>query len=153
MILTLSVHPSRFPDPLTIDRMQIDPPIPANTYHDSFGNFCHVIRAPAGRMSMSTDFLCGAGQAHFEAVMVVVQSLDGITAAVLAVTVTLIIADLTRETGHFNLGQGVIGTATGLSASLSTTLAGYLSDHFGYTLSHSQDWQRSQRRVSLRFGH
>jgi hypothetical protein len=32
MILTLSVHPSRFPDLLTIDRLQLDPPIPANTY-------------------------------------------------------------------------------------------------------------------------
>jgi hypothetical protein len=57
MILTLSVHPSRFPDLLTPDRMRLDPPIPTNTYHDGFGNFCHVIRAPAGRVSMSTDFL------------------------------------------------------------------------------------------------
>jgi hypothetical protein len=47
MILTLSVHPSRFPDLLTPDRMRLDPSIPANTYHDSFGNFCHVICAPA----------------------------------------------------------------------------------------------------------
>ena len=37
--------------------MRIDPPIPANTYHDSFGNFCHAIRAPAGRLTLSTDFL------------------------------------------------------------------------------------------------
>jgi len=43
MILTLSVHPSRFPDLLTPDRMRLDPPIPTNTYHDSSGNFCHVI--------------------------------------------------------------------------------------------------------------
>ena len=57
MILTLSVHPSRVPDLLSWDRMMFDPPIPANTYHDSFGNFCHVIRAPAGRLTMSTDFL------------------------------------------------------------------------------------------------
>jgi hypothetical protein len=57
MILTLSVHPSRTPDLLTWDRMRLDPPIPSNTYHDSFGNFCHVIRAPAGRLTMSTDFL------------------------------------------------------------------------------------------------
>ena len=57
MILQLSVHPSRIPDLLTWDRMRLDPPIPANTYHDSFGNFCHVIRAPAGRLTMSTDFL------------------------------------------------------------------------------------------------
>ena len=40
MILMLSVHPSRFPDLLTEDRMRLDPPIPAKTYHDSFGNFC-----------------------------------------------------------------------------------------------------------------
>ena len=69
--------------------------------------------------------------------LVVVQLLDGITAAVLAVTVTLIIADLTRGTGHFNLGQGVIGTATGLGASPSTALAGYLSDHFGNVVAFS----------------
>jgi transglutaminase-like putative cysteine protease len=57
MILQLSVHPSRTPDLLSWDRMRLDPPIPVNTYHDSFGNFCHVIRAPAGRLTMSTDFL------------------------------------------------------------------------------------------------
>ena len=57
MILTLSVHPSRFHDLLTPDRMRLDPPIPTNTYHDGFGNFCHVIRSPAGRLSMSADFL------------------------------------------------------------------------------------------------
>jgi hypothetical protein len=57
MILTLSVHPSRVPDLLSWDRVQLNPLIPANTYHDSFGNFCHVIRAPAGRLTMSTDFV------------------------------------------------------------------------------------------------
>jgi hypothetical protein len=46
MILTLSVHPSRIGDLLTWDRMHVEPPVPVNTYHDSFGNFCHVIRAP-----------------------------------------------------------------------------------------------------------
>ena len=57
MILQLSGHPSRTPDLLTWDRIRFDPPIPANTYHDGFGNFCHVIRAPKGRMTMSTDFM------------------------------------------------------------------------------------------------
>jgi transglutaminase-like putative cysteine protease len=57
MILQLSVHPSRTPDLVTWDRVRLDPPIPANTYHDVFGNFCHVIRATAGRLTMSTDFL------------------------------------------------------------------------------------------------
>ena len=45
--------------------------------------------------------------------IVLVQVLDGITAAMLGVMVPLIIADLTRGTGRFNLAQGVIGTMTG----------------------------------------
>jgi MFS family permease len=63
--------------------------------------------------------------------LIAVQLLDGMTAAVLAVMVPLVVADLTRGTGHFNLGQGILGTATGIGASLSATLAGYLSDRFG----------------------
>ena len=57
MILTLSVHPSRLSDLLTPDRVRLDPPIPANTYHDGFGNLCHVICAPVGRLTLSADFL------------------------------------------------------------------------------------------------
>jgi predicted MFS family arabinose efflux permease len=63
--------------------------------------------------------------------LVAVQLLDGVTASVLGVMVPLIIVDLTRGTGHFNLGQGIVGTTTGIGASLSTTFAGYASDHFG----------------------
>jgi transglutaminase-like putative cysteine protease len=57
MILQVSVHPSRQADLISWDGLKIDPVIPANTYHDTFGNFCHVIRAPAGRLTLSTDFL------------------------------------------------------------------------------------------------
>lgn len=63
--------------------------------------------------------------------LVTVQVLDGISAAVLAVMVPLIIADATRGTGHFNLAQGTVGTAVGIGASLSTILAGYIYDYFG----------------------
>jgi MFS family permease len=63
--------------------------------------------------------------------LVAAQLLDGVSAAVLAVMVPLVIADLTRRTGHFNLGQGIVGTAVGIGASVSTTYAGYLSDQFG----------------------
>ncbi len=45
--------------------------------------------------------------------------------------VPLVVADLTRGTGRFNLGQGILGTATGIGASLSATLAGYVTDRFG----------------------
>jgi MFS family permease len=60
-----------------------------------------------------------------------VQIFDGITAAVFAVMVPLVVADLTRGTGRFNLGQGILGTATGIGASLSATFGGYITDHFG----------------------
>jgi predicted MFS family arabinose efflux permease len=63
--------------------------------------------------------------------LVAVQLLDGLTAAVFAVMVPLTVADLTRDTGRFNLTQGVIGTMTGVGAALSPTLAGYISDHAG----------------------
>jgi predicted MFS family arabinose efflux permease len=63
--------------------------------------------------------------------LVAVQVLDGITAAVLSVMVPLIIADVAFGSGHFNLAQGIVGTATGIGASLSTVFAGYVSDKFG----------------------
>lgn len=63
--------------------------------------------------------------------LVAVQLLDGLTAAVFSVMVPLTIADLTRGTGRFNLTQGVVGTMMGVGASLSPTLAGYVSDSFG----------------------
>ena len=63
--------------------------------------------------------------------LVVVQVLDGITAAVFSVMVPLVVADVAYGTGHFNLAQGIVGTAVGIGASLSTVLAGYVSDKLG----------------------
>jgi MFS family permease len=63
--------------------------------------------------------------------LVAVQVFDGITAAVFSVMVPLIVADIAFGSGHFNLAQGVVGTAIGVGASLSTVLAGYASDKFG----------------------
>ena len=63
--------------------------------------------------------------------LVAVQVFDGITAAVFAVMIPLVIADVAFGTGHFNLAQGIVGTATGIGASLSTVLAGYAADRFG----------------------
>lgn len=62
--------------------------------------------------------------------LVAVQLLDGLTASVFSVLVPLTIADLTRGTGRFNLTQGLVGTMTGLGASLSPTLAGYVTDSY-----------------------
>jgi predicted MFS family arabinose efflux permease len=63
--------------------------------------------------------------------LVAVQVFDGITAAVFSVMIPLIVADVAFGSGRFNLAQGIVGTATGIGASLSTVLAGYVSDKFG----------------------
>jgi len=63
--------------------------------------------------------------------LVAVQVFDGVTASVFAVMVPLIVADVAFGSGHFNLAQGIVGTATGIGASLSTVMAGYVSDKFG----------------------
>jgi len=68
---------------------------------------------------------------HDPYLLVAVQAFDGITAAVFSVMVPLIVADIAFGSGHFNLAQGIVGTATGIGASLSTVLAGYASDQFG----------------------
>jgi predicted MFS family arabinose efflux permease len=67
-------------------------------------------------------------------VLVGVQVFDGITAAVFSVMIPLIVADVAFGSGHFNLAQGIVGTATGIGASLSTVLAGYASDRFGSSI-------------------
>jgi MFS family permease len=65
--------------------------------------------------------------------VIALQILDGICAAVLGVILPLVVADIMRGTGRFNLGLGIVGSAVGIGAALSTTLAGYAVDHFGST--------------------
>jgi len=57
MILCLSVHPSRRPDLVTPDRMRLHPDVPTTVYRDGFDNICHVIKAPPGHTTISSDFL------------------------------------------------------------------------------------------------
>jgi MFS family permease len=63
-------------------------------------------------------------------VVVAVQVLDGVCAAVLGVMVPLSLADISKGTGRFNLAQGLVAVVTGCGAALSTTLAGYLAYNF-----------------------
>ena len=65
------------------------------------------------------------------ALVIAVQLLDGVSAAALGVLVPLILADVMRGTGHHNLAQGAVGAAVGIGASVSTAVAGYISDHAG----------------------
>ena len=62
-----------------------------------------------------------------------IQMLDGISASVIGVLVPLVAADATRKHGGYALAQGIIGTAMGVGAAFSSTIAGWLTDHFGST--------------------
>jgi len=51
----------------------------------------------------------------------------------LGVLTALVVADVTRGSGRFNLAQGVIGTLSGIGASLSTSISGFAVERFGQT--------------------
>ncbi len=63
--------------------------------------------------------------------LVSIQVLDGIGAGIFGVVSVLVVADLTRGTGRFNLTLGAIATAVGIGAALSQTVAGAIVHHFG----------------------
>ena len=64
-----------------------------------------------------------------------VQLLDGVGAGVYGALTPLVIADIMRGTGRYNLAQGAVATAQGIGASLSALAAGEMVDHFGYAVS------------------
>ena len=69
--------------------------------------------------------------------IVAVQLLDGVSAAVLGVMFPLIIADISYNTGRFNLALGAVGSAMGIGAALSTALAGFVYDRVGASITFS----------------
>jgi predicted MFS family arabinose efflux permease len=66
------------------------------------------------------------------ALLVAIQVMDGIAAAIFGVVSVLVIADLTRGTGRFNLTLGAINTAVGIGAALSQVIAGSIVHHAGF---------------------
>lgn len=64
--------------------------------------------------------------------LIAIQALDGIGAGIFGVVSVLVIADLTRGTGRFNLTQGAVATAVGLGASLSNLVIGFIVAASGY---------------------
>jgi MFS family permease len=65
------------------------------------------------------------------AFVVMNQAFDGIAAASFGIMVPLVTSDITARSGHLNLSLGFIGLAMGVGAMISTTLAGWIGDHFG----------------------
>jgi predicted MFS family arabinose efflux permease len=65
--------------------------------------------------------------------LVGVQLLDGIGAGIFGAIFPVIVADLMRNTGRFNIAQGAVITAQNIGAALSTTLAGLVVVNAGYS--------------------
>jgi MFS family permease len=65
--------------------------------------------------------------------LVGVQLLDGVGAGIYGAIFPIIVADLMRGTGRFNVAQGAVMTAQGIGAALSTTVAGVVVVHAGYS--------------------
>ncbi|KQN10864.1 MFS transporter [Sphingomonas aurantiaca] len=67
--------------------------------------------------------------------LVGVQAMDGVGAGIFGALFPVVIADLTKGTGRFNVSQGAVASAQGLGAALSATLAGGIIVWAGYTAS------------------
>jgi MFS family permease len=65
--------------------------------------------------------------------LVGVQLLDGVGAGIFGALFPLVVADLTRGTGRFNVSQGAITTALGIGAALSSSFAGVIVVKAGYS--------------------
>jgi transglutaminase-like putative cysteine protease len=73
IILIVNIHDSRAADIVVPDLLTVEPPIPVRDYRDTFGNRCHRLLAPAGRLRLTADgvirdsglpdaIVCTAGQ-------------------------------------------------------------------------------------------
>ena len=65
--------------------------------------------------------------------LVGVQVLDGVGAGIFGALTPLVIADIMRGTGRYNLAQGAVATVQGIGASVSGLLAGVIVDRWGYS--------------------
>jgi MFS family permease len=65
--------------------------------------------------------------------LVAVQLLDGVGAGIFGVLTPLVLADLMRGTGRYNVSQGAVATMQGIGASLSNTVAGVIVVKAGYS--------------------
>jgi Na+/H+ antiporter NhaD/arsenite permease-like protein/predicted MFS family arabinose efflux permease len=64
--------------------------------------------------------------------LVSIQLLDGIGAGIFGALFFIVIADLTKGTGHYNLALGAASAAWGLGAALSNSVAGFIVDRAGF---------------------
>jgi MFS family permease len=81
-----------------------------------------ILHCRAVLYTLSNDNIC----------LISVQLLDGVGVGIFGALTPLIIADLMRGTGCYNLALGAFATTQGIGASFSGLAAGLIVDHFGY---------------------
>jgi MFS family permease len=64
--------------------------------------------------------------------LVAVQALDGIGLGILDALIALILVDIMRGTGRYNVARGIVGTVQGIGGSLSNVVAGLIVVTAGY---------------------
>ena len=69
---------------------------------------------------------------HDPILLVGIEILDGIAAAVYAVVVVLVIADLAQGTGRFNLLLGALAVSSGVGYTLSNSITGTIVEKHGF---------------------
>jgi len=65
------------------------------------------------------------------AMMVIIQSIDGVAGASLGIIGPLVTSDVAGNSGRYNLSLGFIGLMIGVGATVSTGFAGWIADGFG----------------------
>jgi MFS family permease len=65
--------------------------------------------------------------------LVAIQLLDGVGAGIFGALFFIVVADLTRGTGRYNLALGASGACWGLGAALSNGVAGFIVNAFGFS--------------------
>jgi predicted MFS family arabinose efflux permease len=64
--------------------------------------------------------------------LIAIQILDGIGAGIFGVVSVIVVADIARGTGRFNLIQGAINTGVSIGASISNLMTGFIVKRSGY---------------------
>jgi transglutaminase-like putative cysteine protease len=66
MLTVLNLHPSRMPTVMRPELLRTEPAVPIHQFHDSFGNYCGRLTAPAGRFRLTSDAVVSDSGLHDE---------------------------------------------------------------------------------------
>ncbi len=75
MILVVNIHSSRTADIVVPDIPKLQPPVPITAYHDAFGNYCHRVLAPPGRLRLTANAVVNDSGLHDESIFAAGQAM------------------------------------------------------------------------------